>query len=449
MSAVEAANKEEDPPRCRTDWLRGSSQLCLSLTHIAGKAVENMWDVSRQLASSAIAHFSMEFHYFLETIIFSVETEHILRCLNSTWKPLQLNSLMLISVFSSLRLPLTARTIESNYVRRYHDVQQQLIEGLAEYGEGSYDLVARWLFEPPGGLPCEADFRCLVAFMIGQCVSPPLAVPPSLDVENQTVPLLDPNASTATSDEEKNETELRTVAECAHPPAVLLDRIAQEVLNEDSRLRKKKFEMTSGAAAPIFSTFLCHQLYTLASMVPFHPEAASSSPSVRAAAFAQLMKIQNIVAQGTITASLYDEEDGDRAKLYLYIRATACVRSALQTIMGSWFAANYGGQFAIAEEGGKDFIQYCTRQIIQTYNNKTALTKVMGTPWERLMLSQGPSATIAELLMAVCSTDKNLLEVGRLGGQQALHSLSRFGETNAMRQKATMLLTKLAILAAP
>lgn len=39
------------------------------------------------------------------------------------------------------------------------------------------------------------------------------------------------------------------------------------------------------------------------------------------------------------------------------MRATACVRSALQTIMASWFAADFGARFVITEEGGKDFIQ--------------------------------------------------------------------------------------------
>ena len=30
---------------------------------------------------------------------------------------------------------------------------------------------------------------------------------------------------------------------------------------------------------------------------------------------------------------------------------------ALQTIMASWFAADFGARFMISEEGGKDFIQ--------------------------------------------------------------------------------------------
>jgi len=117
--------------------------------------------------------------------------------------------------------------------------------------------------------------------------------------------------------------------------------------------------------------------------------------------------------------------------------------------MGSWFAADFGAKFAINDEGGRDFVSYCTKHLIQVYNNKIALTRVLGTPWERMMLTQGPTSTIAELLLVLCSSDSNLQEVGRLGGQQALLALSRYGESALVRQQATMLLTKLAVLGAP
>lgn len=46
----------------------------------------------------------------------------------------------------------------------------------------------------------------------------------------------------------------------------------------------------------------------------------------------------------------------------------------------------------------------------------------------------------------VCSSDSNLVEVSKLGGEQALHSLSRFGDSAQIRQQATMLLTRLAVV---
>lgn len=233
------------------------------------------------------------------------------------------------------------------------------------------------------------------------------------------------------------------MAECGTPPAALLDKIAQEVMKEDQRLQEAQGPKMEG---PIFSTMLCHLLFALAVMVPAHPKEAAQSSTVRGAAFAQLIKVQHIVAQGILPKALYEPADGERAKLFLYVRATACVRSALQTIMASWFAADFGARFVITEEGGKDFIQYCCKHINQAYNHKTALTRVTGSPWERVMLSQGPTATIAELLVVVCSSDANLVESSKLGGEQALHSLSRFGDSAAIRQQATMLLTKLAVV---
>jgi len=181
-------------------------------------------------------------------------------------------------------------------------------------------------------------------------------------------------------------------------------------------------------------------------MVPLHPKAAAESSQVRGAAFAQLFKIQQIVSLSAQPQDLYDPNDKDRAKLFLYIRAIACIRLALRVITGSWFASNIGVEFVISEQGGRDFMQYCTRHIIQVYNSKTAVTRVLGTPWERMMLSQGPTETIAELLLLVCSSDVNLLELERMGGEKALHGLSQYAETPSLRQQATMLLSKLAVM---
>jgi hypothetical protein len=236
------------------------------------------------------------------------------------------------------------------------------------------------------------------------------------------------------------------VAECPAPPALLLDVLAQEVLREDLRLQQAKGNGPH-SRGPLFSTMLCNLLYALAVTVPTHPETAANSAAVRGAAFSQLIKVQTIVAQSVQPRQLFDAADGKREKLFLYVRATACIREALQCIMASWFAADFGVRFAISEEGGRDFIQYCTKHVNQVYNNKTALTKVLGTPWERLMLSQGPTTMIAELLLTICSSDVNLAEVSKLGGETALHSLSRYGESTQTRQQATMLLTKLAVMA--
>ncbi|CAE7560880.1 unnamed protein product [Symbiodinium sp. CCMP2456] len=256
--------------------------------------------------------------------------------------------------------------------------RQVLIESLASGGEGPYDTIARWLHEPLLGLPNEHEFRCLVSFMIGQCIKPPLAAPPSLDLETAMAPrgkeLVSQNAVTLppldskagrTNEEPPAQSDgaalgAPPVAECGPPPAALIDKLAQEVLKEDQRLQDLTGPKNEG---PIFSTMLCHLLYALAVMVPAHPKEAAQSVTVRGAAFAQLIKVQHIVAQQIQPKVLYDPADADRAKLLLYVRATACVRSALQSIMASWFAADFGARFVISEEGGQDFLRHLGRNV--------------------------------------------------------------------------------------
>jgi len=221
--------------------------------------------------------------------------------------------------------------------------------------------------------------------------------------------------------------------------------MAKNVLAEDDFLKKQQVE----GKGPLFSTDLCHLLYALAVMVPHHPKAASHSAVVRGAAFSQMIKIQNILAQSVQPPWLYDSNDDLQAKPFLYARSMTCVRAALQCVVGSWLAAGFGTRFAVTEEGGKDFIQYCVKHILQSFNNKAALTRVLGSPWERVMMSQGPTPMIVELFLTVCSTDANLTEVAPLGGQQALHNLSRYADTNEVRQQATILLTKLAVIQVP
>ena len=68
----------------------------------------------------------------------------------------------------------------------------------------------------------------------------------------------------------------------------------------------------------------------------------------------------------------------------------------------------------------------------------TALTRVLGTPWERLMLSQGPTATIGNLLLTACNTDANLSEVrGRSAVVAARQREATCGDTWALQRART------------
>ncbi|CAE7944101.1 yif1a, partial [Symbiodinium necroappetens] len=393
-------------PECKTrvHWLRGSTELIRGLAASAGKCISYQWKDSQQLGCVASAWCLIELPAFVQTAVHSIDSRVVSKCLTLPEKSLQLAALLLIAVVSSIRLPLNAQNIASEFLRKFHGQQQVLIESLASGGEGPYDTIARWLHEPLLGLPNEHEFRCLVSFMIGQCIKPPLAAPPSLDLETAMAPrgkeLVSQNAVTLppldskagrTNEEPPAQSDggalgAPPVAECGPPPAALIDKLAQEVLKEDQRLQDLTGPKKEG---PIFSTMLCHLLYALAVMVPAHPKEAAQSVTVRGAAFAQLIKVQHIVAQQIQPKALYDPADAGRAKLLLYVRATASVRSALQSIMASWFAADFGARFVISEEGGQDFLRYCCKHITQAYNHKTAMTRVLGSPWERIMLSQG------------------------------------------------------------
>jgi hypothetical protein len=359
---------------------------------------------------------------------------------------LNLTALHLTAIITSYSLPLTAQTIGEDFLKRFHRLQKEVLEGISECGEGPYDLLARWLHMGPGSLPCETSFRCLIAFMLGQCVMPPLADAPSLQRgAGGGSPRKTALAGSGTPSGKRKE--VPPVAVCTTAPQALLDALAALILREDQRLRKAQKKDADGhAQGPLYNTMLTHVLYALAVTVPQHPKAAAASATVRGAAFTQLMKVQQIVSQQIPPHNLYDPSDEKHAKLFLYLRGTACIRTALQVISASWLAEGSEPRVSITDEGGRDFVQFCAKHLNQAYNNKTALTRVLGTPWERLMLSQGPTTTIGDLLLTACNTDNNLSEVCKIGGQQALHALSRYGESAHIRQQATLYLTKLAVM---
>lgn len=418
-------------PKCSVVWLRENPQLVAACARLACTSVAFPWKDAQRLGCATVSRMIFEFPRFLHTMVDNLKDEALLTCLLQSQKTVQLGALLAIANISAIKLSLNAFNLAADFLTKFHALQQVLLEGLAKCGEGPYDLIVRWLHEPPAGLPCNLDFRCIVAFMIGQCVSPPLAETPTLDPMGWQ-----PSGK-------PGEEGPPPVAKCGTPPAPLLDKLAEETLKEEHRLREGRKEKSLG---PLFSSMLCHLLFGLGVMVPLHPKAAANSAAVRGAAFSQLMKVQSILAQSVQPKFLFDPTDGDRQKLFLYIRATACIQCALQSITGCWFAADFGARFMINEEGGRDFILYCAKTINQAFTNKSAMTKVLGTPWERLMHGQGPTTAIAELFLMICaSSDANLAEVSRLGGDQALHALSKYGDTSAMKQQATMLMTKLAV----
>ncbi len=97
------------------------------------------------------------------------------------------------------------------------------------------------------------------------------------------------------------------------------------------------------------------------------------------------------------------------------------------------------------QPGGRDLMSYLVRSITSLYSSRTAYVEQLGTPWEKMLFSQGLSHLICELFMTLCSVDSNLYEIETVGGQRALLLLSRYSEDRRVRQASTLLLTKLAL----
>lgn len=230
------------------------------------------------------------------------------------------------------------------------------------------------------------------------------------------------------------------VTMCPDLPIELFDVLASEIKQEDAILRKGRIN----GKGPLWSTMLCNQLYALAAMVPTHAREAAQSAAVRGATLSQLMKIQTIINQGLQAHDFYGEEDD--AKLFLYVRATSVTRMALECVTRSWLTATFSARLVTNEEGGYDLVQFCIKHILQAYTNQTALTKVIGTPWNRVMMNLGPTKLLSQLFLKLCSCERNLAVMATIkNANLALYNLSRYGEPS-MRLEATEFLTKIAIL---
>lgn len=441
---VTSLDKEDKPPVSRIDWLQGNPKLCHSIAKLISESLIFQLEVGRLVAASATVFCLVELPPFLPMLVHNIKPSTLMNCFAGPAPHVHLNVLLLCTLITGFKLPILSQTITKDFLDKFFKLQGTILKGLvggeAASLDGPFDMLTRYLTNPMQDLPCSHIFRSLSAFLVGQCCKPPLAAPPSLGLEVGAQAGPDPGSNFVEGKED-----FAPVIEAFSPPESLLELFAKGVLDEDDMLKAAQ----EGGKGPLFNTTLCHILYGLAVMVPHHPKAAAHSPAVRGAAFSQMIKIQGILMRGIQAPWLFDPADGSLQKPFLYVRSMACVRSALQCVVGSWLAAGFGSRFAISEEGGKDFIQYCTKHIMQSFNNKTALTKVLGSPWERVMMTQGPTPMIVELFLTVCGSDANLKEIAELGGQQALHNLSRYADKNEVRQQATILLTKLAVLQTP
>ena len=66
-----------------------------------------------------------------------------------------------------------------------------------------------------------------------------------------------------------------------------------------------------------------------------------------------------------------------------------------------------------------------------------------------VVLATPPRSEVTQLFLMVCGSEQNLRTLSKLGGEKAVHNLSRYADEQKVRQQATVLLTKLAVLNNP
>jgi len=366
-------------------------------------------------------------------------------CFGLPYPMVHVSVLLMVSILVSMRLPMSGATIETDFLRKFFNLQAQLLLRFAEFSGGSmtsaslvphptqkgqalpsdvpYSLVFRFFYFTQSDPVLGPSIRSLAAYILGQCLMPPLKNPPALSADAK-------------------EDDNPPVVACPEPPFELLELLSNTTMDIDRELRDSRANF-------LFTTGHCHVLYALALSVPYHAKAACHSAAARGAALSQLMKVQRVIVADTPPADLFDAEDGDDACLWMYIRSTACVRAALQSILNGWLNTGYGSRFAANEEGGVELCQFCIKHVLNAYNGTTKLRRAMGNPWEHAMIELGPTPLVTQLFLMVCGSEQNLRTLSRLGGEKAVHNLSRYADEQKVRQQATVLLTKLAVLQNP
>lgn len=357
--------------------------------------------------------------------------------------------LLMVSVLTSLRVHVSGPTTQDHFLKRFWAMQASLLDSFANFGEAamanvklvphptakgaslpsdvSYSLVFRFFYFTQSDPKLGPLIRSAAAFLLGQCLKPPLKEPPRMATEVVLQP---------------GEVAPPPVGSCPEPPFELLELLANTCMDMERELREKEVRY-------LFTTSHLHVMYALSLAVCHHPKAASYSVAARGAALAQMLKVQRVLASETQPSALLDDDDGDDALLWMFVRSAACIRSSLQSVLNGWLHAGFGSRFAASEEGGVELLQFCIKHVLHAYNGKTKLRRAQGNQWESVMTNLGPTQLIVQLFLSVCGAEQNLRTMSKLGGEKAIHNLSRYGDDNKVRQQATILLTKLAVINVP
>jgi hypothetical protein len=365
-------------------------------------------------------------------------------CFGLPYPMVHASSLLMVSMLTSMRLPMLGATVEPTFLKRFFSMQAQLLQSFAEFsgggatvqlvphptvkgkalpGETMYSLVFRFFYFTQSDPVLGPSIRAMAAYVLGQCLMPPRKNPPALSADAKD----DDNPP---------------VVACPEPPFELLELLANTVMDMDR-------ELVEARANFLYTTAHCHVLYALAYCVTHHARGACQSAATRGAALSQLMKVQRAVSNDVDPKTLYDADDEDDAMIWMYIRSSACVRAALQSVLNAWLNTGYGSRFAAEEEGGVELCQFLIKHVLNAYNGQTKLKRAMGNPWEHAMIELGPTPLVTQLFLMMCGAEQNLRTLTKLGGEKAVHNLSRYADDQKVRQQATVLLTKVAVLNNP
>jgi len=442
-------NEETTPAVTQLSWVGAgetdSLSLAETLVKVICKAIMYPGELPESFSCLVASWILSRVPRVLPVFVKNFLPKSVNACFGLPYPMVHASCLLMVSILTSLRLPMMGATIEPAFLQQFFSMQAQLLQCFAEFAGASmqnvsvvphptakgkslpaetpYSLLFRFFYFTQSDPVLGPSIRSLAAYVLGQCLRPPKKNPPALSADAKD----DDNPP---------------VVACPEPPFELLELLANTTMDIDRELAEERVNF-------LYTTAHCHILYALAMCVPHHAKGACNSASTRGAALSQLMKVQRVVSADTPPRDLYDKDDGDDAMIWMFIRSAACVRGALQSILNAWLNTGYGSRFAAEEEGGIELCQFLVKHVLNAYNGGTKLKRAVGNPWEHAMIELGPTPIVTQLFLMMCGAEQNLKTLSKLGGEKAVYNLSRFADDQKVRQQATVLLTKLAVLNNP
>ncbi|KAF4704501.1 hypothetical protein FOZ63_027626, partial [Perkinsus olseni] len=265
-------------------------------------------------------------------------------------------------------------------------------------------------------------------------------------------------------------------------PPLLMETLAMYALDltrqVDEEARRMKADETNRQPQTLAALASC--MLGLYNCIPHAPAAAMASAHLRAVSMAQFIRASTnpivnaeLVSDRTVgvpeTNSQLFRCDRRLRLLELCSLTLSCVKLGLGIIELSWGACGYGSALVAKQEGGRDLIAFMIKHIVNHFGGPNrAMLRLRAPPWDKVLFKEGGVAVpalfsfssfggfsavgislfVAKLFLDACGYDSNLEIIEMLGGQRALLALSRYSEDSIMRQQATVLLTKMAVMVA-